>query len=164
VSAVSPLWLPPLQCLQRYLAGGTRKGAHRQDFSPEESVHAQCECQAADTDEDATRNPAANGRHPIRHMPVNDTLNPTAVIPRAPQNPRGLLGDPELTMRSRINFLGRDAAVRHHRSMQLGDRLTTRFDEQKGEDRMDETGAGSQQHPAAEPRGSQQMAPVGFPD
>jgi len=34
----------------------------------------------------ATRNPAASGRHPIRHMSVNDTLNPTAVIPHTRNN------------------------------------------------------------------------------
>src|SRR3977135_3665115 len=35
------------------------QGAHRQDFSPEESVHAQCECQAADTDESRDQEPGS---------------------------------------------------------------------------------------------------------
>ena len=65
-------------------------------------------------------------------------------------------------MRGKINFLRSYTAVRDHRSMQPGNGLTTRFDKQEGEDGVDKTSPGPQQHLAAEPAGPQQMPPVGF--
>jgi hypothetical protein len=67
-------------------------------------------------------------------------------------------------MRGKINSLGRNTAVRDHRSMKLGDGPATGFDQQEGEDGVDKARAGPQQHLAAEPGGPQQMPPIGFPN
>jgi len=55
-------------------------------------------------------------------------------------------------------------AVGDHCIMQLGDGLTACPDEQEREDGVDKTSTRPQQHLAAEPRGLQQMPPVGLPD
>jgi hypothetical protein len=67
-------------------------------------------------------------------------------------------------MGGKLNCLGYDAPVGHHRRMQLRDGLTAGFDKQERKDSVDKTGTGTQQHPAAEPGCPQQMAPVGLTD
>src|SRR6266850_4325794 len=78
---------------------------------------------------------------------------------QAPRNEGVLLGDPELTMRSKINFLGCGAAIRDHCSMQLCNGLATGLDEQERENGVHETGTRRQKQLAAEPRRPQQMPP-----
>jgi hypothetical protein len=87
-----------------------------------------------------------------------------SVHPQRQRQAVGLLGDPELTLRSKINCLGYGAPVRNHRSVKLGDGLTTGFDEQEGEDGVDKTRAGPHEHLPAEPGSSKQVTPVGFPN
>ena len=86
--AVSELNSSSLRCidLQRYLAGGIREDARRQDFYPKKWYMPDVSARLHKPTSVATRNPAANGRQPIRHMSLNYTLNPSAVMPHTRNN------------------------------------------------------------------------------
>src|SRR5579862_4042554 len=86
----------------------------------------------------ATSTPGTTRRREIQPGP---SAVRRARTQQAPRSGGVLLGNPELTMRSKINFLGYNAAIRDHGSMQLRYGLAAGLDEQEREDCVHEAGA-----------------------